>query len=1096
VKFLANRETNPLVRLVLVAFVALLTGVPTSLVYAEGTLASGLPIARPFVVGGSQGIALDSGNSMLPVAAEKGLWLESRGLPEGSRILLTATRGQAPANGSDRIGLKVELFDSKGQRYGLPTKVMVEVSAGGLESQDGAFFEGMGRRVVRDQQLQQIELVVRDGVAQWVLRAPTMPGDVWVKVSSGAVSAQGVLYFAPDLRQLMGIGVIEGSLNITRLRGASSYDIKQPGFSDALRNWSKTTLHSSDQSVRYTTLSGRAAFFFKGTIKGEYLLTVAADSDKVTAQKLFRDVDPNAYYPVFGDSSIKTFGAQSSGPVFVRVEKNKNYLLYGDFESDAQDQVGQLARLGRNLTGGKSHFENESVKVTAFLARTANKTYVDEQPGRGISGPYSLGKANALVNSEVVEIIVRDKNQPSIELSRKVMTRFVDYDFEPFSGRILFRQPVSSVDENGNHQYIRIRYVVEDAFAAKHWVGGVHGKVKLNQAVTAGVSYARDDDALAPYQVGGATLEIKLADKTYIVAEVARSKGTTAYNQSEVVKPTGEIKTQSGGAVKVELRHESQNLKARLSMLRTEQGFQNASSALVSGKTDIGAHVSVNVTPQLDAQAHYMDSRDQSGTEFEGAQRQMTAVVAGYKLSERVKLEAGVSKVNETLIKGSIGAITSANLTGGDEGSVPSWGFNGTGLLSSPGTSLSEASEAPPRLENHYTSAKVRALVKVTDDVSLNGEFEQSINDASRRRTALGMEVGLDEKSRLYAQHELQNSLTGIYGVSNDGSRHANTIVGVSSSLGLPLLAQGQVFGEYRSANAFNGRDIASVAGIRNTWHPGEGLGVTVAMERQVVASADGQTKMANALSLASEYAMDPRNHVAGKVELRHSDTQDQVLSTLAYTRVLSNDWSVLLRNTYAHWQGLGESKTLGAQTQNQFQLGLAYRDLHEGRLNGLFRIEHRLNQSDATNNWKNEQSWITSFHGTFKVSPRLGLMGQLAAKRGYDVIFADSRISAYRGALASARVIWDITERFDASAYASIGMDQNQIIRGFGAELGARIMSNLWLSAGYTDGRFADVDAFSSNTLWTGWHVRLRYKFDEMAFQRIKVKSAGKLGR
>ena len=50
----------------------------------------------------------------------------------------------------------------------------------------------------------------------------------------------------------------------------------------------------------------------------------------------------------------------------------------------------------------------------------------------------------------------------------------------------------------------------------------------------------------------------------------------------------------------------------------------------------------------------------------------------------------------------------------------------------------------------------------------------------------------------------------------------------------------------------------------------------------------------------------------------------------------------------------------------------------------------------------------------------------------------------------------------------------------GLGIELGARVIQNLWLSAGYTIGRFADVDQFSANTSWSGWHARLRYKFDE----------------
>ncbi len=71
-------------------------------------------------------------------------------------------------------------------------------------------------------------------------------------------------------------------------------------------------------------------------------------------------------------------------------------------------------------------------------------------------------------------------------------------------------------------------------------------------------------------------------------------------------------------------------------------------------------------------------------------------------------------------------------------------------------------------------------------------------------------------------------------------------------------------------------------------------------------------------------------------------------------------------------------------------------------------------------------------------------------------------------------------TDRFDASLYGSYGIDNGQRVTGYGLELGAKVIQNLWFSAGYTKGKFADVDQFSTNTSWSGWHARLRYKFDE----------------
>ncbi|MBK9341200.1 MAG: hypothetical protein IPN04_11725 [Rhodoferax sp.] len=36
---------------------------------------------------------------------------------------------------------------------------------------------------------------------------------------------------------------------------------------------------------------------------------------------------------------------------------------------------------------------------------------------------------------------------------------------------------------------------------------------------------------------------------------------------------------------------------------------------------------------------------------------------------------------------------------------------------------------------------------------------------------------------------------------------------------------------------------------------------------------------------------------------------------------------------------------------------------------------------------------------------------------------------------------------------------------------------------------KFADVDQFSSNTSWTGWHARLRYKFDENSLSLVTAR-------
>src|SRR5205814_7495048 len=95
----------------------------------------------------------------------------------------------------------------------------------------------------------------------------------------------------------------------------------------------------------------RAAFYLKGKVKGDYLLTAAYDSDKDTKERLFRDIQPDEFYPVYGDSAIRGYDAQSTGHLYVRIDHRKSYLLYGDFTTQGDSNVRKLSTYSRSLTG-------------------------------------------------------------------------------------------------------------------------------------------------------------------------------------------------------------------------------------------------------------------------------------------------------------------------------------------------------------------------------------------------------------------------------------------------------------------------------------------------------------------------------------------------------------------------------------------------------------------------------------------------------------------------------------------------------------------------------------------------------------------------
>ncbi len=1058
------------------------------------------------------GVPLSSANSNLPVAADEGLWRTSKGLPEGTKILMSISAPKAPADGRSALKLRIKVFDAEGKELGsvdgAPIRVRLETSLGrfqvpGVSAAPGVFTRGTepgsqltttpsGQPVT---ELAAVEVLLnRDGQATVYLMAPVTPGDAQVRASSGAVGVQGEISFVPDLRPLLMVGIVEGAINFSKLKKTdpNAPAIADTEFEAELRNWSKSN------SAGDRTLAGRAALFAKGTIKGEYLLTAAADSDKLTREKLFRDIDPNAFYPIYGDASVPQFDAQSKSRVYVRVDKDKSYLLYGDYQTASTDEGNRLASYSRSLTGAKWHYEGQTIKLNVYAAKEATRNLVDEQPGRGISGPYALGQPNAVANSEVVELIVRDRNAPAIVLKRQRLTRFADYDFEPFSGRLLFRQPVPSVDENLNPVSIRIAYEVEEG-TATHWVGGADAKVKLGDNLAVGASVAEDRDPVAPYRIAGVNAELQLGGRTYIVAELAQSKGNQYVNQSiGSASVGGPAVAQTGRAGRIELRHDGDALKGRAYVAKSGSTFQNPSAGLAPGRQEAGARGDLTITEALSVNAELLQTKDNSGSATDGANRDAASLGAGLKLSDRIKLDISVNRVQENQVAGSGGVLSAldaqqASLPGLGWNSNTSFGVSGTGLLASPSTyaGLSPNGGAPALVPNSYTSVKARLTGKVTDDATLYGEYERATDD--RQRAALGGEYRIDEKSRAYAKHEFANSLTGIYGLTTDGSKTSNTVLGVDTA----YMKDGQIFSEYRLAGAQNGRDAAAAVGVRNLWRVAEGLNFTTSLERQQVNLAAAASQQATAVSLGADYTADALYKMGGRLEYRTSDTQDAWLSTLAYDRKLSDNWAGLVRNLYLRQTAQGTAADNGAQVQDRLQVGLAYRDTQTNFWHGLSRLEYRTERSSAVSAPVDTQSWIASLHGNVQPSRSWTYSGQLALKSVNEAFAGPTGMlnangvpvsvlgesSSWRGALLSGRAIWDFADRLDASVYASVQTARGTQLNGLGGEIGYRVMDNLWLSLGYSGGKFSDVDAFSSNQSWNGWHLRLRFKFDEKSF-------------
>jgi hypothetical protein len=204
-------------------------------------------------------------------------------------------------------------------------------------------------------------------------------------------------------------------------------------------------------------------------------------------------------------------------------------------------------------------------------------------------------------------------------------------------------------------------------------------------------------------------------------------------------------------------------------------------------------------------------------------------------------------------------------------------------------------------------------------------------------------------------------------------------------------------------------------------------------------------------------------------------------LSTLAYTRKLSRDWSLLARNVFSETDN--SDARLGDRLINRAIVGAAFRDTDTNLWNTLVRYEYKLEKDSAQLDPYNKHAHVFSLHTNYKPYRPLTLSGQFAYKHVQES-FAQTQdsFSAY---LLAGRVMYDLTERWDAGVFSSALTSKGARQYGVGIETGYAVVDNLWLSVGFNLLGFNDDDLVESDYTRRGVYIRLRYKFDEKLFAR-----------
>ncbi len=268
---------------------------------------------------------------------------------------------------------------------------------------------------------------------------------------------------------------------------------------------------------------GRLAFFAKGMIKGKWLLTLAYDSDKNgnarNNDSLHQIINPHKYYTLYGDATQQGYEAASARSLYVKLERDKFYALFGDFATGLN--VTELSRYSRNLNGLKSEMKGERFDFNVFASDTNQAFVKDEIRGDGTSGLYRLSRKNIVMNSESLTIETRDRFRSEVIISSQKLSRYIDYSIDYEAGSIFFKSPVFSRDENFNPITIVVDYESFDGTDMSYNFGG-RGAVRfMDNRLEVGVTHVHEGSAGGEGNLEGIDATLMINDKTSVKTEIA-----------------------------------------------------------------------------------------------------------------------------------------------------------------------------------------------------------------------------------------------------------------------------------------------------------------------------------------------------------------------------------------------------------------------------------------------------------------------------------------------------------------------------------------------------------------------------------------------
>ena len=832
---------------------------------------------------------------------------------------------------------------------------------------------------------------------------------------------------------------------------------------------------------------GRLSYYLKGVIAGKYLITSAFDSgtnsfdklfsnlDRSNNDRLLTNLDPDKFYPVYGDSSTVVFDAQSQGKFYLALDSDDLHLLVGNYPLNMTGT--ELAAYQRTLFGAhltyqspeRSRYGQPNTTVEAFAAEVRQAHIRDELRATGGS-LYYLSHKDVVEGSEQISIVVRDKNT-GLQLSRLPQQQNVDYSIKYDQGRILFNRPISSVSADsmvisqallsGNPVFLQVDYETRLDSFEKSAIGG-RVRQQIGDHVSIGGTYIKDELQAGKYELNGADAEIRVGKNTRFTGEYASSSGSDAQTFTSV---DGGLSYQNGST----------------------SGDRSGSAWKLGADIDIGEWLG---RPDRYRISGYL-KRLQPGFMSNGTTSEQGTMKGGLttsllltdrdKILARYDQEETDSTDPNSLKRSEIGTVQLTHDQGRWQLSTE---YQSRQSQSVAGTSIEQTQYLAARFHLEVnkklgTTLEQQLTLDGTrnDKSTLGLEYQvlpklslSAIGSQGTQGTAAqgGMALTLD-KGKIYLQERLADNLAG---------KSYATVIGGEKPVG----TSGKVYTEYQWERSDKGNRDISVVGAQQQWEISPGLKLLLSGEH-----GDIETKQVISsrytIGAGISYSSGTGLTLSTRNEMRHESGSTRRIQYLTSNKMelkLNPVFTLIGKFRFSVTNDLNLKKDVAGFEERS--IGLAYRPVVHDRFNALVRytqLKEKLEKKLLELEGSDSASDVFSTDWSLELTRHLEWVGKEAYRIKREQVGSRPQTTTHT-LLTVQRLNIRLFRNIDWGAEYRILAQREAADRkeGWLTELTWEPIKYFRLGGGYNFTTFSDDEFSSNNYSMYGWFIRVQGKY------------------